>query len=212
MDNKNNKTVIIDNQYLPCLIYFKILSKDTNVKIEQCEYFEKMSFRNRCFLAGPNGLLSLSVPVENGRNQRTIVRDVKISYRENWPLIHWRSLHDAYRKAPFFEWYMDDIKALFETRPVYLFDWNLKWLEWLIKQSGLSIQPGFTEQYQLTYASGELDLRSAITPKNYLQYKGLPVYTQVFSHRQPFMPNLSFLDLLLCEGKRAGQILVDSSG
>lgn len=196
------KTLVIENHYLPCVYFFKILFNCEDVKIEQYEYYQKMSFRNRCLLAGPNGLISLSVPLEKGRNQKALIRDVRISYKDNWRLIHWRSIHDAYRKSPFFEWYMDDIKSLFEKKHEFLFDWNLQWLEWLIKQSGQQIKIGLTDSFVENYPTEVVDWRVKINPKNYLDYaKELPEYTQVFESRNGFNPNLSALDLLLCEGK-----------
>ncbi|RTL56339.1 MAG: hypothetical protein EKK37_17880 [Sphingobacteriales bacterium] len=196
------KSLIIENHYLPCVYFFKILFNCEDVKIEQYEYYQKMSFRNRCLLAGPNGLLSLSVPLEKGRSQRAMIKDVRISYKDNWRLIHWRSIHDAYRKSPFFEWYMDDIKSLFEKKHEFLFDWNLQWLEWLIKQSGQQIKTGLTDSFVENYPAGVVDWRNNINPKNYLNYANeLPKYTQVFESRNGFNPNLSALDLLLCEGK-----------
>jgi hypothetical protein len=211
MDNSNMKSLVIENHYLPCVCFFKILFNSEDVKIEQYEFYQKMSFRNRCLLAGPNGLLSLSVPLEKGRNQRTLIQDVRISYKDNWRLIHWRSIHDAYRKSPFFDWYMDDIKSLFDKKPEFLFDWNLQWLEWLIKQSGQKISIGFTDGFEEAYPADVMDYRDNFTPKNYLDYaKELPEYTQVFENKNGFAPNLSALDLLLCEGKTGFARLINS--
>ncbi|MBI2731325.1 MAG: WbqC family protein, partial [Sphingobacteriales bacterium] len=128
--------LIIENQYISPVYLFKKSGIVTGIKIEQYEEYQKNSFRNRCILMGPNGLLPLSVPLVNGRHQKGLVRDIRICYKENWPLRHWRSIHDAYRKSPFFEVYMDDIKSFFESKPIFLFDWNLAWLEWLFKKSG----------------------------------------------------------------------------
>lgn len=207
---ENDKIVlIVENQYLPPVSLFKKLSNVTDVEIEQYEYYQKFSFRNRCLLSGPNGILSLSVPLEDGRNQKRLIRDIRISYAEKWQLRHWRSIHDAYRKSPFFEEYMNDIKSFLETKPAFLFDWNWLWLQWLVKQSGLKVNMGFTDEYVKEYPQGYIDLRNKIDPKNYLdEATALARYVQVFSHKQPFMPNLSFLDLLLCEGPAAGKLLL----
>ena len=198
-DTKN--TLIVESQYLPTVSLFKKVDSVLDVKIEQYEYYQKFSFRNRCFLSGPNDILSLSVPLEEGRNQKCLIRDVRISYGEKWQPRHWRSIHDAYRKSPFFEEYMDDIKSFFETKPVFLFDWNWMWIEWLVKQSGIKTTIGLTSEYVPDYPGEFIDYRNKITPKTYLiEATSLPVYVQVFGNKQPFMPNLSFLDMLLCNG------------
>lgn len=206
--NKGECTLIIENQYLPPVLFFKYLIEVKDVKIEQYEYYQKFSFRNRCLLSGPNGILSLSVPLEDGRDQKRFVRDIRISYSEKWQLRHWRSIHDAYRKSPFFEEYMDDIKSFFETKPAFLFDWNWMWLQWLVKQSGIKTSIQLTSEYVREYLDNFLDLRNSITPKTYLEEAdSLPRYVQVFSHKQLFIPNLSFLDLLLCEGPASLKML-----
>ena len=63
-------SLLIENQYLGSVNYYKMLFNYSYIEIEQYEYFQKMSFRNRCIIPGSNGLLQLSVPVEKGRNQR----------------------------------------------------------------------------------------------------------------------------------------------
>ncbi|HET9058173.1 MAG TPA: WbqC family protein [Chitinophagaceae bacterium] len=208
MPNGNYDTLIIDNQYLPCVFYFKTLIKFKNVRIEQFEWYQKMSFRNRCFLAGPNGILSLSVPLEHGRNQKAFFKDVRICYKENWSLRHWRSIHDAYRKSPFFEFYADDIKSFFNKPPIFLFDWNMQWIEWFCKQTGILASVKLTDEYLPRYPENYTDLRDFIAPKNYIQFgKELPLYKQVFEDRNGFLPNLSILDALFCEGPAVSYLL-----
>lgn len=60
--------LLIDLQYLGTFIYYKSLIKSKYINIEQYERWQKMSFRNRCSIAGANGRIDLSVPVVGGRN------------------------------------------------------------------------------------------------------------------------------------------------
>jgi hypothetical protein len=139
------------------------------------------------------------------------MKDVRICYKENWRLRHWRSIHDAYKKAPFFEWYMDDIMAFFQTEPILLQDWNRQWFDWLLKQLRLNIAAEYTTEYRQDYGAEVEDLRGFVHPGNYLEFaEGLPNYIQVFSHRQPFSPNLSILDMLLCVGPNTTHLLWDN--
>jgi len=89
---------------------------------------------NRCHVLGPNGPLLLTVPLEDGRAQRTLLKDVKISYRQNWRVRHWRSIHDAYRRSPWFEHYAHTLEPLFKEQPVFLLDWNLRTMDWVLQQ------------------------------------------------------------------------------
>src|SRR3546814_590587 len=71
--------------------------------IESKEHFPRQSYRNRCHIHSPNGLLALSIPVQKGSGQHTALKDVSISPHHPWPKIHWRSLQAAYRSSAFFE-------------------------------------------------------------------------------------------------------------
>jgi WbqC-like protein family len=206
----NNEILVIENQYIPCFFYFKTLSRYKHVKFEQYDWYKKMGFRNRCLLAGPNGILSLSVPLQNGRDQKAITRDIKICYKENWARWHWRSIHDAYRKAPFFEYYMDDIKSFFDQPTVFLFDWNMRWIEWVCRQLAVETHIGFTDKYLPNYPEEVKDFRNSITPKNYMDLgKNLPAYPQVFEDRNGFRPNLCVLDAIFCTGPSARYLLTE---
>src|ERR1700727_1806827 len=96
-------TVIVESQYFGSIDFYRTSIDFSYWKIEQYLRMEKGLHLNRCYLAGPNNPLVLSVPLEAGRGQRTLWKDVKISYRENWGLRHWRSIHDGYRRSPGFE-------------------------------------------------------------------------------------------------------------
>src|SRR5471030_1767343 len=109
-----NSKIIIENQYFMNIDCIYQLFKFSNVEIEQYECYQKMSFRNRCMMAGANGLIQLSVPLENGRGQKCPVRDVRINYAENWQKQHWRTLFSCYGNAPFFEFYRDWLEAFYQ--------------------------------------------------------------------------------------------------
>jgi len=199
---------IIDNQYFACIGYYSALFENTDIEIEQFENWEKMSFRNRCVVAGSNGLISLTVPVENGRNQHCLFKDIKINNRDNWQMQHWRTIYSCYGKAPFFEYYQMWLYAFFlEKKFVYLFDMNLEILYWVLKTLKSGIKPAFTSAYQKEPDAETIDFRKKWVPKNYQTYPVSKEYFQLFSDKIGFQKNLSILDLLLCEGPNAYNIL-----
>jgi len=95
------KSFILDNHYFACINYYLISFNAKHIKIEQCERWEKASFRNRCVVATAAGAINLTVPVQNGRNQKSIFKEVKIDYSQNWQQQHWKTLLSAYNKSPF---------------------------------------------------------------------------------------------------------------
>lgn len=198
--DENIKSLIIDNQYFGNINYYKILVQFSNIEIEQYETYQKMSFRNRCMVAGSNGVVGLSVPLEKGRGQRELMKDVRISYADNWQVQHWRTIESCYSRAPFFEFYRDGVWQLLQQKETYLLDLNMATLHWLKKVLKMPGDISLTGSYRKTYPEHVTDRRNTLFPKNYQQVDTGPRYTQVFEDRIGFQPNLCILDLLFCCG------------
>src|SRR5579872_5915140 len=98
-------TLITDFQYFPSIILYNNLYKFSNIVFEQYEYYQKMSFRNRCRIAGAGGIIDLSIPLEKGRDQRSLIRDVRISGARQWQAEHWKTILSCYSRSPWFEFY-----------------------------------------------------------------------------------------------------------
>ena len=201
--------LIVDLQYFAPVTVYKKLTGFSNIVFEQYEHFDKMSFRNRTVVAGANGPVNLSVPLESGRNQRSLVKDVRISAKENWQSRHWKTIQSCYNRSPFFEFYSPDLEELYRKRFQYLWDWNLACFEWTIRKLRVSIEVNFSTEYQPLYdMNSYADWRGKILPKNKPNPGQYPVYRQVFEERLGFLPNLSILDLMFCQGTRAMEILL----
>jgi hypothetical protein len=182
----------------------------TNIKIEQYDNYQKMSFRNRCVVVGSNGPVNLSVPLEKGRNQKQLMKEVRISYSDNWQVQHLRTLESCYSRSPFFEYYRDGVWALLQKQPVFLLDQNMAILEWLQKTLKLPGTISLTDSYLKEYPPEIADRRNTILPKK-MQDSPFPVtYTQVFEDRLGFIPNLGILDMLFCCGPNTKTILKDN--
>lgn len=178
--------VRITTSYLPPLAFFQAFWLEETVTIEACEHYQKGAWRNRCMIAGPNGAQRLSIPLEKGKHQQTPIRDVRISYHENWQLIHWRSIKTAYGNAPYFEHYADQLVRFYEKKEVFLFDYNLALFDFLVKKTGWK---------------GRILLSENYAPVPDLPEIGIKPYPQVFQDRYEFMGGLSVLDALMCGQK-----------
>jgi len=179
--------------------------------IEQCENYSKGSYRNRCHIIGANGVMPLSIPLLKGKNSQMPIREVQISYTNNWQKQHWQSIRSAYGNAPFFEFYADELQPLFEEKTELLFDFNLNLVKTIARLVGLDDHLIFTSSYE---ASGDFqDFRKGISPKEKHQvpdsgFQAKP-YGQVFLEKHDFIPNMSILDLLFCTGPEAVYFLED---
>lgn len=194
--------------YLPPVGFYQIMLKYKNVVFDVHEHFHKQLYFNRCEIYGANGKLKLTVPVVKN-HQRTPLKDVSVSYAQNWRTIHWRSLQAAYRRSPFFEFYEDALQSLYmDFEPEKLVDWNLKLFELINKLLGVEIHFSFSESYQKAYENIS-DYRSLNSSKGKINPELKEIqYQQVFQEKQGFIKNLSIMDLLFCEGRHAKRLLL----
>lgn len=206
-----HQKVLIDLQYLPSVEYFTIFYTYENIEIEICENFIKQSYRNRTHILSSNKISHLSIPVLGG-NSKHLINEIEIDNDQRWIDIHWRSIISAYGKAPFFEYYADYFHQVLFERHERLFDLNLKLLTLCLKLLDYNNVIIFSEKYQKTPDGGTLDLRSVIHPKKdftmnafYKPYS----YIQLFG--KEFVPNLSIVDVLFCEGPNTCNIIHQST-
>ena len=182
----------IFSSYIPNIATLAILAQQENVIIQTGAQYQKQTFRNRTIIAGANGVLNLSIPIEHGsKDKKMIDKEVKIAYDENWQQNHWKSFVSAYNSSPFFEFYLDDFKSIFFKKHEKLVDYNMSLLtlilEWLEIETRITIR---SKQDAYNQFSNALVSSKAKLPLNF------PKYTQVFESKLGFNPNLNALDLL----------------
>lgn len=199
--------LIIEYQYFGSINYIKTLFHFSHIEFEVCETFQKMSFRNRMVLAGSNGLVNLSVPLEKGRDQKQLLKDVRISYSLPWQQQHWRTIESCYNRSPFYEYYRDWLEGFYNRRPVFLLDQNREIMEWLVRQLKPGTVLGETSVFLADYPAEITDDRNRWLPRNFQGEEQEIRYRQVFEDRIGFQKNLSILDLLFCEGPGARHLL-----
>lgn len=188
------------------IAYYSALLDANSVTIEKHEHFVKQSFRNRYHVSGPNGVLNLSIPVSRGHAEHTPYKDIKISCDEDWQVIHWRSLEASYRSSPYFEYYEDDIRPLFNERFDTLFEFNTRVLHIIHEQLQEPLEVAFTEEY-IKEPEGVVDMRSTALSKKFVKLYSHEAYQQVFEDRNGFLPNLSVLDALFNLGPNTLEFL-----
>lgn len=202
--------LLIEPHYLGSLEYYNLLAGHKEVLFEVCQPFEKQTFQSRCEFLGSNKIQKLSVPVNYSSS--TLLKDVKVAYSQRWVKDHWGAFYSSYGKAPFFEYFENEFHEIWEMAPKYLVELNVLFVELINKLLGLPITIELTETSIREQEGGYSDYRNVIKPKNHFSsrniYKEVP-YTQLFG--DTFVPNLSVVDLLLCEGPNASSIIRQSS-
>lgn len=210
--NRNQVTkAVIDLHYLPCIAYFAVLQRYGTVLLEKHEYYEKQTFRNRCYVNTAHGPSALIIPL-TGKRGKVPVGEVRPDYSQKWVNNHWRTIRSGYGKAPFFEYYADDLHDILYLKYDLLYDLNRALLTMCLRWLRIDIAVEDTLSYEKQYYDEVNDLRSYITygNKDFLSqvYKPIP-YQQVFGNT--FADNLSVIDLVFCCGPEASRILRESS-
>lgn len=199
---------LIELHYLPSIQYLSQIIVHDHIVIEQQENYQKGSYRNRCHLAGANGLLRLSVPLAGGKNQQQPIDEVGIDNSQDWQTQHWRSIQSAYGKTPFFEHYADEFRPFFQKQYTLLFEWNRDLLLQILEALDIETTISWTKEYNLAPPVGVKDLRNSISPKDTNTKAFSPMkYPQAFEQKNGFLANLSILDLIFCMGPQTIQIL-----
>lgn len=189
---KNAFPLLTPTAYFPPAHWLVAGMAQQNWLLEAHENYQKGGWRNRCHLAGPNGVQTLTVPLEKGKHQRMPIQQVRISFRDDWPRQHEQAIRTAYGRSPYFEFYADALFATLQQPPATLWDLNQAMLRTLIRLLQLPLIPGTTADFIPPDQPGFL--RPATLPQT------LPPYPQVFTDRHGFTPGLSVLDALFCLG------------
>lgn len=205
----------LSSAYLaPIEYYTKLLAYD-KVYVEQYDHYMKQTYRNRCHIAAPDGVLALSVPTVKPDSLKCLLRDIRISDHGNWRHLHWNALESAYNHTPFFEYYKDDFRPFYEQKYEFLADFNEALCRLICSLIDFAPHIERTTAYHMTSEHEPDDFRERIHPKKEYRTEDpsfYPVpYYQVFQERLGFLPNLSIVDLLFNMGPESLLVLQQST-
>ncbi len=207
----HSETIILSSAYLAPVQYYTHLYAATQAVEDRGEHYVKQTYRNRCLIATPTGAQALTVPVVREGGGHVAMRDVRISSHGAWQHLHWNALVSAYDNSPYFEYYADDFRPLYEKPFTFLVDFNEALrdtvLSLLSLEKTIAVSADYADASRFPDCS---DLRSVISPKQPLSadetFRPVPYY-QVFSQRTGFLPNLSIVDLLFNLGPESRMVL-----
>lgn len=210
----HNKIAYLSSAYLAPVEYYSKLLHYDKVFIEQHDHYIKQTYRNRCNIAGPGGIQSLSIPIVRPDTLKSPMKDIRISDHGNWRHLHWNAIESAYNNTPFYEYYKDDFRPFYEKGYEFLADFNEELCYLICGLIDIDTSIGRTSEYKTEFADNEYDYREVIHPKKNsasvdTEFQVVPYY-QVFEGRHGFLPNLSIIDLLFNMGPEALLVLKQS--
>lgn len=194
--------ILLHPTYFPSISHFAALAQSESTVFEIEDNFQKQTNRNRTYIYSPNGIQLLNIPVKHSKESHQKTKDIQIETDSDWQKQHFKSLEAAYRSSPFFEFFEDDLRPLFEKKHTFLLDLNFETLEIISKCLRMKLDYTTTTEYFHEVDSNEYkDFRALVNGKK--DSSSFESYTQVFDDKYGFINNLSVLDLLFNEGKYA---------
>ena len=198
--------VYTDLHYFGALSYYHVLAQHEHIVFDCTTAFSKMSFKNRMVIATAQGPLHLSIPIVGGRDQKTPMNEIRIAYDSPWKSQHYKAISVNYKRAPYFEYYADSLKSLYDNDYEHLNDFLLATQHWT-KQELKAKWLIETSIEQPTF-NVETKWMDSIKPNNFQTEGKQFQYQQVFD--TGFIQNACILDALFAMGGKQALSMISS--
>lgn len=192
---------IFSMRYAGSVGYYAAMLHYKSILLDVSEPFcKKNKHLNRMDIIGPNGVQSLSVPLSKPNTSMT-VGEIEISEHANWRHNHWGALFSAYGRTPFFDYFADDLKTLYDDISIHsIAVFNRMLHERIVEFLDLPVATMITDGNRLS--PDVADLRNEKLAQK--GEKDCPVaYYQIWQSKHGFVADLSILDLLFNQGREA---------
>lgn len=206
--------MVLPVAYLAPISYYSVLFHSPEVVIDVHEHYIKQTLRNHCVIATGQGAQTLSVNVAKGNRPHTPITDIRLSSHANWMHQHLYSLATYYGNSPFFEYYIDELKALYpkadQPELPTLFEFTESLRKKICELIGFEPQVRYSDEWLggVSELSDNLTADLCGTP---IPFQAQPYYqVAAIENKQQFMPNMSILDLLFNMGPESILVLRDS--
>ena len=197
--------IILPTAYFGSTEYWTAIVKGgDSVVLDLGENYVKRSERNRTRIMTSGGVMQLSVQLRHANRPRQAITSMQVDYSKRWQHQHLVAVESAYRSSPYFDYYADRFLPLFERRWERLVDLNMAIMEQCATVLKVA-KPRVSESY-IVATEADRDMRIKDNGSTYVAEP----YIQVFSDRFSFEERLSILDLIMCEGPEARNILIAS--
>ncbi len=229
------KIAIMQPGYLPWLGFFELMINcDHFVFLDDVQYNKKF-WRNRNKIRTARGWMWLTVPVLHKGRREQLIKDVRINTTEPWQKKHLHALEINYARSEFFNAYIPFFRDLYKRKWGSLFDLDNEIILFLRREFGIATPVARSSSLGIIDATGnerileickklkatvlydsagaQPFIDTALFADNgikviFQEYKH-PVYQQAY---QPFLPQMSAIDLLFNEGSRSREVICSQCG
>ena len=227
MNRLTQKSVaIVQSSYIPWKGYFDLVNSVDEFILFDDRQFTKRDWRSRNRIKTAQGVRWLSIPVLTKGKYSQRIDETEIA-DPTWAERHWATIEQAYRRAPYFEAYSDQIRLLYcDHDALLLSQVNRRFIEAICKVLDITTLLTWSSDYHATgaktqrlvelcqaagatrYVSGptarayldESQFSKARIELRYFDYSKYPAYDQLYP---PFEHQVSIIDLLVHTGPAA---------
>lgn len=219
--------------YLPWLRYIeKMIRCDAFVVLDDIQY-NKNGWQNRNKIKTSQGATLLTIPVSVEHQQN--LDAVQIAGNVNWAQKHWRTIEQAYSKAPYFTEYAGELEGIYTQEWTHLNAINRRMLEFYVDVLGIETPIHSSSELKVageaterlanlvhavggdTYYTGayaldaylDADLLAERGIGLEMQHWSAPVYPQLHG---AFERDLSIMDLMMNCGPESANVILDAQG
>jgi hypothetical protein len=118
--------ILIHPTYFPSVSHYAVMLQADTITFEVEDNFQKQTNRNRMYIYSANGIQLLNIPIKHSKDIHQKFKDIKIEHAFGWQKQHFKSLEAAYRTSPYFEYFEDDIRPVFEKHHEFMLDLNFQ--------------------------------------------------------------------------------------
>ncbi len=198
-----------DLHYFGALSYYTAFAESNIVLFDTQTAFSKMSFKNRMVIASAQGPLHLTIPIIGGRDQKTPMNQIHIFNDYKWKTQHYKSICTNYKRAPFFDYYVDSLSELYTTEYEMLNEFLLATQNWIKKQLKARWEITINNNTNQHLMNVEKYIPN-FKPNNFMLNTNYIQYQQVFEDVTGFIPNLCVLDLIFAVGGKSAFEMLSS--
>ena len=220
-------------EHLPWLGFFDKVRQAAKVVLLDNVQFEKNYFQNRNQIRNKQGQVWITVPVLGKGRSTQLITEVEIDNTQHWRRDAWRSLEMNYRRTVYWADYAPFFEEVYEQDWMKLVDLNVCILKWMAERLGLRREflrsselgcagKGTELLLNLCTKTGARTYLSGAHGRDYMDpalfaAAGIEIKYQEFRHPtykqlyDPFIPNLSAVDLLFNHGPDSGRILEEAN-
>jgi len=107
------KVAILQSNYIPWKGYFDLINQVDDFVIYDCVQYTKNDWRNRNQIKSKGGLQWLTIPV-SVKSRSQLINETIVA-NNIWADKHLKSLIQTYSKSKFYNLYIDELAACFDT-------------------------------------------------------------------------------------------------